>query len=396
MNNPNNNSETSDVGNVVSWLSDYAWLLAGCLFVLVAVRTSANRTEDEEMRQIRERIEAMARTDRERLRHNQSEFRQLDAQEERRLRNLHKAVCENEKLEKTLDRWNNWLTTLPLEQREKILAAKTPQERIEIVRQLRQGRHGRRGWHGGHTQEPPLWARSKQPTRFRPEDYKAMLRIAAKWCGLPVDPEQPDPRSQLAHHILIVTTLLDETFPGWDQTPEPGASQFGRNRPEIPAELRDRLVGVISDENIRRMLGERVDGRPVQQQGAMQNIMLLTFFARGLFEETRRAVGNAPLSEDDRLAIYLKLPPKAQQELDRLPREAFNFRIQRIAMQQALGPEAGAGLERLSLLFERLNNRRPGQNSGRRGEGNDGRDKDRPPGRPGFGKRPPGRPQPGQ
>ena len=133
----------------------------------------------------------------------------------------------------------------------------------------------------------------------------------------------------------------------------------------------------------------------------MQNIMLLSFFARGLFEETRRVVGSEPLSEDYRLAIYLRLPPNTQQELDRLPREAFNFRIQWIAMRQSLGPDIGGRLERLTRLFERLNNRRPGggQGPGRRGDGNnDPRgDGDRPPGRPGdgrFDQRPTGGPQP--
>lgn len=398
MSNANNNSETGGARRVLAWLSDYAWLLAGCLFVLIAVKSNADRAEDPDMVANRKRIEAMARTERERLRHNETEFLQLDAQDERRVRDLHEAVCENEKLEKTLDRWHNWLATLPLDQREKVLGAKTPQERMEIVRRLRQ-EHGRRGgWQGGHMPEAP-WSRSRQPTRFRPEDFKAMLRIAAKWCELSAEPEQSDPRSVLAHHILIVTTLLDETFPNWDEPPQPNGPRFGRGRPEIPEELRRRLISSISDDNIRRMFTERVEGgRPGQTQGTVQSIVLFSYFARGLFEETRRIVDSEPLSEDDRLAIYLKLPEQVQKELDRLPRDAFNFRIQWIAMRKSLGPDIGGRLERLTQLFDRLNNRRPGggQNPGRRGDDNEPRGDNRPPGRPGFGQRPPGGPQPGK
>lgn len=389
MNNPNNGSEAGSSRNALTWLSDYAWLVAGCLFVLVAVRSNSENAEDADMRRNRERIEAMARTDRDRLRHNQSEFQQLTAQDERRLRELHNAVSSDERLERTLSRWHDWLATLTIEQRENVLSAKTPQERMEIVRNLRREQHerSRRGeWPDRRMQEPP-WARGKQSMRFRPEDYRAMLNVAARWCQLPTQHEKRDARSELSHHILIVTTLLDKSFPIWDQLPgsETDGQRSFRNRPEMPASLRDQLINAIEDENTRRMFRDRTEaGRSSPQQGAMQSVMLMTIFARGLFEETRRGVGSQPMTEDDRLAIYLNLPPETQREFDQLPSEAFKFRIQWIAMRQSLDRDTAVRLERLTKLFERMNNRRPGgpgQNPGRGPDGNDQRRQgDRPPG----------------
>lgn len=390
MNDPNPKTSDAQAGSarrILTWLSDYAWLMAGCLFVLVAVRSGADRAEDTGMRENRKRIEEMPRTDRERLQHNQTEFQKLNDQEEKRLRELHEAVNRDEHLNRTLTAWHNWLATLTIEQREEIFQAKNHRERMDAIHRLRQDEHGRRGPPGRHMLDPQLFRSQKQPVRFTPEDYQAMLKVAARWCDVPVEPERDDPKAKLSHHALIVTRLLDRVFPGWDQ---PGDPRQSRSRPDMPRELRDDLVAVLSDPVVQRAFRDRPEFPQGASPGAIQSMMLMSFFARGLFEETRKVAGVKPLTEDERMAAYLRLPEKARLEFDRLPREQFDFRIRWVTTLKSLDGETSERLGRLTSLFERITSRRPGggQGQGRRPPEGDGqrRPGDRPPGRFGEGR----------
>jgi len=189
-----------------------------------------------------------------------------------------------------------------------------------------------------------------------------------------------------------VTELLDRVFPGWDRFGSPNGPRMSRPRPEFPAELRDSLINAIRDPAIKRMLRDRSDS---EQSAASQSFMLMSFFVRGLFDEARRLVAQQRPTEDDRLAIYLKLPEEKRAELDRLPREFFNNRIQWMSMLKTLDPDTAHRFDRLSNLLERMSSRGPGsgQNPGRRPEGDGpGRPGERPPGR--FGEGRPGQPPP--
>lgn len=367
------------------WLSDYAWLLAGCLFVLVAVRSSAEQAEDASMREHRQRIEEMPSTDRERLRHNQSEFESLSTPEERRCRELHEAVSQNQKLDQTLTAWHNWLATLSIDQREKILQTTDPSERIKMIRSYREQERSRRDWSGRRTFESQ-WGRGPGgPVRFSPQDYLAMLQVTARWCEIPIEAPGSDAKSVLADHVLIITEMLDRVFPGWDRLGTGDGPRGSRSRPEFPPELRQGLVSVISDPALQRMLKERPDfgqGGAGRGAGTSQNLMLMSFFIRGLFDEARRLVVHDQLSDDERLAVYLGLPEHKRAELDRLPREMFKFRIQWISMLKTLEPEAAGRFERLSRMFERIY-RKPGSGQPGRRPDDPGRPGERQPGRAG-------------
>jgi hypothetical protein len=395
MSNPILNPNEASAGpgrRFLTWLSDYAWLLAGCLFVLVFVQSGSDQAEDASMRENRERIEDMPRTDRERLRHNQSEFESLTADEEKRCRELHNAIAQDDKLDRTLSAWHNWLATLSIDQREKIMRTKDTAERIKLIRSVHDQERPRRDWPGRRMFDGQWGRGPKSSVRFGTQDYEAMLQSAGRWCEIATEPTSRDPKAILAHHVLIVTELLDRVFPGWDRFGSPNGPRMSRPRPEFPAELRDSLINAIRDPAIKRMLRDRSDS---EQSAASQSFMLMSFFVRGLFDEARRLVAQQRPTEDDRLAIYLKLPEEKRAELDRLPREFFNNRIQWMSMLKTLDPDTAHRFDRLSNLLERMSSRGPGsgQNPGRRPEGDGlGRPGERPPGR--FGEGRPGQPPP--
>ncbi len=388
---PNPNEASAGPGRrFLTWLSDYAWLLAGCLFVLVLVQSGSKQAEDASMRENRERIEEMPRTDRERLRHNQNEFESLTADEEKRCRELHKAIAQDNKLDRTLSAWHNWLATLSIDQREKIMRTKDTEERIKLIRSVREQQRSRRDWPGRRMFDGQ-WGRGPKPSvRFGTQDYEALLQTAGRWCEIPTEPTSQDRKAVLANHVLIVTELLDRVFPGWDRTGTPNGPRMSRPRPEFPSELRDSLINAIRDPAIRRMLRDRPDS---EQSAASQSVMLMSFFVRGLYDEARRLVAHQRPTEDDRLAIYLKLPEEKRAELDRLSREFFNYRIQWMSMLKTLDPDTTQRFDRLSKLLERMSKRSQGsgQGSGRSQEGDGlGRPGERPPGR--FGEGRPGEP----
>lgn len=333
---------------LLGWISENRWYLIATLFVLMIVRSEARRAETPAMRRNREAIEAMSRIERDRLRHNHSQFQKLDTSEMVRVREIHEAVNSDPQLDATLAQFHAWLATLSLSSREELLAMSEPEDRLQMIRRLMaesdlpatNGRLPSNSQNGSRFQYANL--------RVSPQDYERMIRAASEWVQHDSAPEAKSPVELLVHHTSVLATVMDRIFPQWRLA---GLRTGSRPRVVFPDELRQALLTQLTDPVLKRM----IQTRPPSQQ----NMLAMMLLARGLMEESRRVIKTLRPTEAELDRVYQSLPEPRRRMLDAMSRELADRQLQQQWLSRRLPPVAGEDLSRLFGMFEKLLTRPP-------------------------------------
>jgi len=339
---------------ILTWLSGNRWYLAGTLVVLMIACSAAKRAETPAMQKHRQVIEEMSRAERNRLRHNQEQFENLSRKGVQRVKQIHDAAQNNQRLDKTIAEFHSWLATLSLSEREELLATVNVEDRLQIIRRLKT-----------KAELPP----SKQ--EFKPamdmatrtqfanfqvslQDYERMMIAGAKWLNLPSESANKTASGQLEYHSSVLAAILDEILPGWRTT----MSRTGnRPRPMFPDKLRKDLLAKLRDPNIR----QSISGRTVN----MQNMMVMTLLVRGLFNETLRVAFFLKPTDEELDRVFKSLPDDRRKSIAGMPKELGDRYLQQVWVTRRLSPTAEESLSRIWGTFDKLLNRNPnGQRNG--------------------------------
>ncbi len=353
---PSRNGDTvsKQPNRLLSWFSDNRWYLAGAIVVLMIARSEAKRSETPAMQQNRQSIEEMSRVERDRLRHNHEQFQKLSRQQVERVRTIHAAAQKDSQLDRTISEFHSWLATLPLTEREELLATSNVEDRLQTIRRLKA------------EAETPSASQEFKPSldnatrnqltnlRVPPRDYERMMRAAAKWAELEDFPTAKTQLGLLEHHSTVLAAIMDKVLPGWRLAASRSAN---RPRPIFPDELRLVLLEQLTDSNMKRV----IQGRPP----TTQNMMAMMLLARGLFDETNRVAQSLNPDDDDLERVFQNLPEARRKFIGDLPDEIRDRFLQQIWVTRKLSPDAADSLSKLGTIFERLLNRPPiGQGNG--------------------------------
>ncbi len=353
---PSTNGETGSrkQNRILAWFSDNRWYLAAAIVVLMMARSEAKRAETPTMKRNRRAIEEMSRVERDRLRHNQQQFQMLERSDVQRMKAIHEAVQDDPQLDKTMSQFHSWLATLPLPEREKLLATSNPQDRLQIIRRLQ-----------AKVQQPPAGSDSR-PTqdiasrtqfanlRVPLRDYERMMKAAAEWAEVPSTPKTKTPLGLLEYHAMALAGTMDSVVPGWKFA----VNRTGnRPRPVFPDELREVLLAQLSDANMKRA----IQAKP----STTQNMMTMMLLARGLFDETRRVAASLEPTDEELDRVFQNLPENRRKAIGGMPKELGDRYLQQMWVTRRLPADAGENLSRLWSMFEKVLNRSPnGQGNG--------------------------------
>lgn len=207
----------------------------------------------------RERIENMSKVEREELERKLEKFNSLPDARKDSFRTIHEALQDPQdgrNLHDVLLNYDAWLQTLSPWQRDEIRAARTPEERIEIVRHFKSAQDGETDRPGpGPDIRPPNRGKDepgKRPDRrFRyvrldREDVSRALDVVEK--SLPMSDEDRREVQSLAPAHRHVRVMLTATRQVHDENPE-GTRRNWPNR-----ELFDQIVAVLQNERDRTEL----------------------------------------------------------------------------------------------------------------------------------------------
>jgi hypothetical protein len=156
-----------------------AWAAAGALWLCAPTRAEESPAER------RERIEKLAPAEKKELLEHQQRFLKLDPTEQDRLRRLSRELEDDQQgpeLRRIMQRYSDWLKTLPSYQRAQLLEL-TPEQRVKRIQELQaeQARRASRGAAWGELarrewrlSEKP-GAAGKPPSRLDPADMEGLF-----------------------------------------------------------------------------------------------------------------------------------------------------------------------------------------------------------------------------
>lgn len=347
---------TAKSNRAFNWISRHRWYLIGSLFVLLIARSEAKRAETATMQANRQAVESMSRVERNRLRHNQEQFQKLASSDIARIRAVHNAVQKDDRLDEAVSQFHSWLATLPLPQREKLLATSDTYDRLQMMRQIISASESTRSGNENTFPTEPVGRMPISNMRVPPADYERMMIAAARWGELPDSPESDSSIGRLEFHTSVMAGVMDRIAPAWRV---PFSRPGNRVRPVFPDGLRSALLDELNNPAMKRM----IESRPSTQQ----NMMAVTILARGLFDESRRTVQALKPSKAELDRLYQSLPEVRRNSLDSMPDEFSNRHLQQLWLSRRLSPEAGENLSRLWSLFDKLFNRQPNGQRGSQG-----------------------------
>ena len=339
-----------------AWLFNHGWLIAGGLLVLLMVPAEADKAESASMRDNRDRIAEMSRSERQRVEFNFEEYRKLTPQQRRDVKALHGDVEKNPELAETLAAWHQWLAGLNFEDREHILQTTDPAARLALVRDIR-------------TRGMPMKSSGAEP-QVRPEKYSgtrnvrlpsgaaefnALIEAIAEYLERPEHHRETTLEGRMTYHASIVAELLRRIREDIVQD-KPPIKPADRLRLTLPEELRRKLLEAL--DPVRR--------RSIIQQGkAEQDRALAMMIIMGFYRELQ-VVTDRLKPDQDMLDFYLKLPEEQRLELDKLPAQQFARRVDELWLAKEL-PELARHVQEIRRLMPAKVNPRQGfQQNGNR------------------------------
>lgn len=355
---PASDSTADDSPRRFAWLFEHGWLIAGGLLVLALVPAEADKAESATMRQNRDRIAAMSRSERQRVEFNFAEYRKLTPQQRREVNSLHADVENDPGLAATLTAWHQWLGSLNFEDRDNILQTTDPAARLALVRELLNATAPADDNKAEPQYRPNNFA-SNRSLRLphTATEFNALMRALARHLNIPDHPRENTPQGRMIYHASIVEEVLVRIRRPNGQG-ETSPRPFDRIRMSFSPELRRKLIDALPDPARRRTITQQGE---VEQQRSLAQIII-----SGFYRELQIVMEQLKPDDDMLLALYLDLPQKQKDGLDQLPQEQFTRRLDELWLERQF-PELARHVQEIRRLLPSRTNQRPGflQNSNR-------------------------------
>ncbi len=324
-----------------TFVKEEAWLLAGCLIVLMMVRSGARDAETREMREHRRAIEKLSQTERDQLRHNHEQFRQLSREEVGQIREVHRSVSDDETLDATLVAYHSWLASIPLERREEILRESDTRKRIALIEDLQ--RHGRPP--GPTTGPNPPDGIASQFRRMQPLSVRDFESVMAKWLGMPERPSDSTPESILRYHVTIIDRVAERMK---KERPSDRPGPDGRPPIVFPEELRKLVFDAVSERDMKIAIMRSSSRSPM----AIPVLIVHSIVSI----DVKRVIAHRATGTDDPLGeIRKQAPPRMREMLDAMRPEQREFRL-RMFWLERYDRELSVRLNRYTERMQRARN----------------------------------------
>lgn len=325
----------------------------------------------------RERIEQMTQSQRDRVKHRFKKFQEMSASRRNELRNLHadlQTAPDAKELKQALERYNTWLTSLSVGERDdlrrKLSKAKTPREQRQIVLEKKREVDVERLLQSAHRFDREEYKRTRDPARkeeilariretyaygrqrrrsptLKPEELDAVVNViagllkptpkqTAEWQKL--EPQQRRLQIMIAalqEHtrrsivrrmvnaaVSVLVPVLNEQFPR-RRRPEPGLLS--------DAGLRQPIQKGIADPELRERLLKEPAFPPRFPFSRFPRYRILSLISSTFFAERRQESANVT---DDQLGRFFE--NLTEQKMEELTQQ---------------GPEQMKTLKRWYLFF---------------------------------------------
>jgi hypothetical protein len=348
-------NQVSVAGRLRQFWTECGWLTLGCIFVLMAVRSEAEKSETTEMKAHRQHIANMTQTERDRLEHNQEQFRQLSASDKEVVRSMHESVTNDENLDQTLAGYHHWLVTLPPNERNRVLTA-APEQRLREIETILNAAPVE-DWNVGNNGpdrptgrfQIPFWMRGSRGPVFPPAEFEALVDAIAEWLNTDFHPPGDSQLAVLRYQVNVIDAMVARVaFAARN-------GRIDRERPVIPEQLIQR---------IDRALHPRTSSKVIPQLRGQPTVFLQTIL---------RTLGNRMLQElesngptlSQLETILSQQPNYKRRELEMLDGAARDVFLTRIWLEQEHSDIMQA-MQRISAVLsknktQRLQIRRPSQ-----------------------------------
>jgi hypothetical protein len=295
----------------------------------------------------RERIEQMTQSERDRIQHRFEKFNELSAARQDELRKLHadlQTAKDGTKLQKVLKRYNDWLTSLSVVERDelrtKLRDAKTVDAQWQIVAQTKQKKDDERLLQFASGRDRFDYYNEKDPKKK--EEILAQIRekytygARRRW-GPTLKPDELD---------LVINVIADLLKPSaaqraeWEKLKspkrrlkimiaalqehekrrrkrEPGKREFALREPGLlsDAKLRQPMEEAVKDEELR----QRLRPPPANPAFRRARYWILSLIKNTIDQERRKECGNP---SDEKLSSFFAGLP--EQRLETLSQQGSN------------------------------------------------------------------------
>jgi len=385
------------------------WRAGGlALTVLCAVVLMLGATEPEEAtRDSRKKIEEMTPAERAQLKRNFEKFQKLTPEEKARYRKIHEAIHNKPELSRVMRCYEEWVRTLSPWEQEDLRKAKSPEERMALIRKIRSEQQEKHRWKRYRNyfdvmkilkldnRDPGMWfmIRTQPPSAGL---YQQVVGMIEK--SLPEPVNYPGPKAELTEFQKSLAVLRaaaevkqqdSKKGSDWPQ-PEVVNSAFDLIEKDEYHFFRESGSGELrgGTDRLRNLRDDQ------------KRTLLTLFLAKGLVNQlilsVRDELEQTPVPEAQLQKFFegldnkekeslLKHPPEELQERlkfmylrDHLPKEVRRELTERAreAQQVAIGLARGGDMRALEGQFRQrsggLRNRFPNSNN-RRPNGPGGR-----------------------
>jgi len=287
------------------WFRHNAWLVIGCVVVLMVVQTGTKDAESPPKSGLEQSLSGLDQAERDRLKSRIQAWNQLQAPEQASIRKLHTAVMNDQELADTFENYHAWLASLPGDPdavRNELQSEPDLQKRVRIVSRYLDQEHNA----GSDPQMRPdptdrypsaegLTPRQTPPAGFvmrgpvlNGQEFVSAIEIIAEWCAIP---EATHGRSMtdIFEYQLNVLVNLDRKL---SLPPNSPVRQMIALREPIR-----KIIDSIQEEEQSIRIGIDIEDKPI-------NLMLLLI--RSIRSEAIRQVNS--VSDADLKRLIEDLP----------------------------------------------------------------------------------------
>ena len=279
-------------------LCSICWALGSiCLFWSGTGWAADAKTLDERFRQ----VEKMSELDRVRLQRNIAEFKKLTPDQQAHYRDLHSKLDENKstggQLSNLLQEYSAWLTTLTPSQRDELNNATATAQKLDLVRQFKEAQEYRpepspADVADGPAVDLPIFRRNMiGGPPLKGSELIAVMNAINKELHGGVEQKKPEGESTLKYYVELLKSSIEKSPDGPRSWPH---ESLQKTLEQIPG--------------MKEHLKRRPDGGRV----ALVRLIMGSL-ANMAFE------GFKPPTEQDRDAVFNKLSPEKQAEINKHP-----------------------------------------------------------------------------
>lgn len=325
------------------------WRAAGCIVAMfcAGILLLGATEPDETEQNSRKKIESMSPAERAQLKRNYEKFQKLTPEEKARYRKIHEAIRKKPELNHVMRCYEDWVRTLSPWEQEDLRKAKTPEERMALIRKFRAEHSNSGRWKRyresydiinilkiDFKRNPRLLFVMRVQTP-PPELFQQVIDIIEQ--SLPEPVKYPKPKTELTEYqrsLLVlqaaaqVKRLDDKKNSDWPQ-PEVVHSVcelLDKNRYHLFRESADLRGG---PDNRR---GENSDSpeflsQPKIRQRAQVNLILAKGLLHQLLASSREQLAQIQIPEEQLQKFFETLDSKDKGDLLKHPPEELQERL---------------------------------------------------------------------